>query len=99
MNFPAEKSHRPVPTLTLVLLMAAFSMLYMATLDQAGFWLDEVSTILDLRKGFLDMVDSRATVGHGPVYFSLVWPWYQLILPTNSGHLPKRLIVPQTPSG
>ena len=52
--------------------------LYLLTLDRAGFWLDEVSTLLDIRRPFLEMIRARAEAGHGPVYFSLAWVWVRV---------------------
>lgn len=77
--YRAQRHSQHIPLLLILLLLLSFSILYLATIDRAGFWLDEVSAILDLRKNFLAMINSRATAGHGPFYFSLTWPWYRLV--------------------
>jgi len=62
-----------------LLIWLAFAALYLVTLDRSGFWLDEVSTLLDIRRPFLDMIQARAVAGHGPVYFSFAWLWVRLV--------------------
>jgi uncharacterized membrane protein len=61
------------------LLTGVFLLLYLATLDRSGYWLDEILTLTDLKKDFLRMLKGRAFNGHGPAYFSMAWLWQRLV--------------------
>jgi hypothetical protein len=53
-----------------LLLVAAW---YAVHLDRAGFWLDEVGSVMAVEQGYQAMLANRMDAGHGPVYFSVLW--------------------------
>jgi hypothetical protein len=84
-----SNSENQIPGSLFIVLTALFLLICMATLDRAGYGLDEVLTTADLRRGFVDMVRARALAGHGPVYFSLAWIWQSLL---GEGEFATRLL-------
>lgn len=73
------KARLSLPDILLVSLLLGFTLLYLGTIDRSGLWLDEVLSVHDFQKDFLEMVEARALNGHGPVYFSVGWLWYRLV--------------------
>jgi 4-amino-4-deoxy-L-arabinose transferase-like glycosyltransferase len=49
------------------------AILYLVTLDLHGFWYDEVQTARGVRLPFLEMVESRLSHGHPPLFFAIEW--------------------------
>jgi len=73
MEFNRLKQYQQLPNVIIAVLLFCFAVLYLATIDRAGFWFDEVETIFDLRESFLQMVENRTLRGHGHVYFTMAW--------------------------
>lgn len=69
----------PISLIVVCALILSFSLLYLLTIGHFGFWLDEVWAIQDIQNSFIGMVQARANVGHGPVYFSIAWLWYRVV--------------------
>jgi len=79
MRLESLKGKQQLPDTLTKILILFFTLFYLLTIDNAGFWLDEVWSINDLKKPYLQMIEARATAGHGPLYFSIAWLWLHLV--------------------
>ncbi|MBN2431372.1 MAG: glycosyltransferase family 39 protein [Acidobacteria bacterium] len=52
--------------------------LYFCTLNDTGFWIDEIYTLDAVGRSFVDMLANRLKAGHGPLYFSFLWGWARI---------------------
>jgi 4-amino-4-deoxy-L-arabinose transferase-like glycosyltransferase len=72
--------------LLILCLGAALRILY---INGEDLWCDEALTALSLRLPFFDMVSERLSVGHSPLYFSILYPVFRVF---GTGEVAVRLL-------